>query len=123
MKELIASLASIASVTYSIFSSRLRQANSSLVKNLNWWGDIRHMLPTAQTVVMSLHRYMGCAVANPKAIEVTEEMEIAGLMELLEYDPEQGGATDVVRRIFLAMLSAKRKADQSSCGGQQSDGQ
>lgn len=53
-------------------------------------------------------------MAESKSMEITAEMELAGLMELQGYDPEEGGAIDLVRRIFLAML-ASRPATCPAC--------
>ena len=47
------------------------------------------------------------AVSNADETTITEQMEAAGLKELLEYIPEDGGGIDVVKRIYLAMLSAR----------------
>ena len=42
-------------------------------------------------------------------IEVTKEMIDAGLFELAQYDPGNDRGDLMVRRIFLAMVSARRQ--------------
>ena len=39
-------------------------------------------------------------------IEITAEMVEAGVTQFLRYDPEAGEPEDVVKAIFVAMLSA-----------------
>ena len=44
-----------------------------------------------------------------ESIVITPEMELAGYMELQEYDPESSSPTDTVARIFRAMCAARQK--------------
>ena len=45
---------------------------------------------------------------------ITPAMELAGLMELHEYDRAEDSAVETVKRIFLAMQAAKHPVDQDS---------
>jgi len=53
------------------------------------------------------------ATTKPKEheeIEVTEEMIVAGVLALSEFDPRFEGEKEAVLRIFLAMASKKPRA-------------
>lgn len=47
------------------------------------------------------------ANADQPEIEVTPEMVEAGVIEILKYDPELGGAADLAASVFRAMWMAR----------------